>query len=69
MNLLSLILIIIITLLGYPIGLLIAKLTEEELKAGKKWFKLIILASIVVILISLVFLRGTTILTPLSFKK
>ena len=29
--------------LGIPIGNFLAKVTKEELKSGKKWFKLIIL--------------------------
>lgn len=32
--------------LGYPIGILLARATKEELKAGRKWFRLIILISL-----------------------
>ena len=33
--------------LGIPIGNYLAKATKEELKSGQKWFKLIIIASLV----------------------
>lgn len=39
---------IILLLLAIPVGLLIANLTREELKDGKKYFKAIIVASIIV---------------------
>ena len=62
MNPLTLILIIVIALLGYPIGLLIAKLTHEELKAGKKYFKLLVLISAVAVIASILFTAGQTLL-------
>ena len=34
--------------LGIPIGNFLAKITKEELKSGKKWFKLIILICFIV---------------------
>jgi hypothetical protein len=37
---------IIILLLAIPTGLLIAHLTKDELKTGKKYFKIIIIASL-----------------------
>jgi len=33
--------------LGIPLGNLLARWTKEELKAGNKWFKLIITASLI----------------------
>jgi len=33
--------------LGIPIGNFLAKKTKEELKSGQKWFKLIILSSLI----------------------
>ena len=33
--------------LGFPIGNLLSKYTKEELKAGKNWFKLIIILSLI----------------------
>jgi hypothetical protein len=33
--------------LGIPLGNLLAKATKDEIKAGKKWFKLIILFSLI----------------------
>ena len=35
-----------VLVLGYPIGILLAKYTKEELKQGRKWFKLIVFASL-----------------------
>jgi hypothetical protein len=37
-----------ILLLGIPIGMLLAKLTKEELQDGKKYFKLIISISLLI---------------------
>ena len=33
--------------LGIPIGNLLAKITKEELKSGKVWFKLIVLIGLI----------------------
>jgi hypothetical protein len=55
MNALQIILVILITLAGYPIGLLLANYTKEELKSGRKWFKLLMLFSIVMVIISFIF--------------
>jgi hypothetical protein len=38
---------IAILVLGIPIGNMLAKAAKDELKTGKKWFKLIILLSLV----------------------
>lgn len=62
MNALQTILIIIIALAGYPVGLLIAWLAEDELKQGKKWFKIIILISAVALTVSFIFAQGETLL-------
>jgi len=37
---------IAVLVLGYPIGYLLAKYTKDELKAGRKWFGIIILISL-----------------------
>ncbi|MGB9708112.1 MAG: hypothetical protein ACPLXC_02175 [Candidatus Pacearchaeota archaeon] len=62
MNAWQVIVSIVIALLGYPVGLLIAKLTEEELEQGRKWFMLIILLSIIGIILSFVFTNNETLL-------
>lgn len=41
-------------LLGIPIGSYLAQKTKEELKDGQKWFKLIIVISIVCSIFSLI---------------
>lgn len=45
---------IAVLLVGVPIGSYLAKLTKEELKQGKKWFKLIIIFSLFGSIISLI---------------
>lgn len=41
--------------LGFPIGMLLRKLTKDELKQGQPWFKLIIILSFIGAIISLIF--------------
>jgi uncharacterized membrane protein YoaK (UPF0700 family) len=43
---------IILLVLGIPIGNFLARITKEELKSGKKWFKLLIFISLVSSIIS-----------------
>lgn len=43
---------IIILGLGIPIGNILAKQTKEELKSGQKWFKLIIIITLLGALVS-----------------
>lgn len=38
---------IIILGLGFPIGMLLAKMTKEELRKGKKWFRVIIAVGLI----------------------
>jgi len=38
---------IIFLVLGIPIGNLLSRWTKEELKSGQKWFKIIIIASLI----------------------
>ena len=45
---------VIFLILGVPIGSYLAKITKEELKAGQKWFKLIIIISIICSIVSLI---------------
>ncbi|MEM4215283.1 MAG: hypothetical protein QW484_02900 [Candidatus Pacearchaeota archaeon] len=66
MNILTIILVIIIALLGYPTGLLIAKFTEEELHTGRKWFKLIIVVCILAIIVSIFIAKAETLLFLIS---
>lgn len=46
---------VIVLLLGIPIGNLLAKYTKEELKQGKRWFRRIIMLSLLGALVSLGF--------------
>jgi len=45
---------VIVLLLGIPIGNYLAKVTKEELKQGKRWFKVIVILSLAGALISLI---------------
>jgi len=45
---------IIMLILGIPIGNFLAKITKEELKTGKKWFKIIIGVCLISSIISLI---------------
>ncbi len=38
---------VLVLLLGFPIGSYLAKQTKEELNSGQKWFKLIIIISLI----------------------
>lgn len=45
---------VLILLLGIPIGNWLAKITKEELNESQKWFKLIIIISLIVGFIGLI---------------
>ena len=45
---------IVILILGIPIGNYLAKITQEELKSGRKWFRLIVWVGLVGGIIGLV---------------
>lgn len=55
MEIFKLIIGILVLILGFPIGSYLAKQTKEELSLGKKWFKLIIIVSLIGAVISLIF--------------
>ena len=62
MDTLQIILLIVIAFSGYPIGRFIASKTQEELQAGAKWFKLIMLACLIGIIISFFLETGSNLL-------
>ena len=62
MNIVIIIASIVIALLGYPIGIWIAKLTKEELRQGRRWFKLITIVCFLGIILSLFFAVNETLL-------
>lgn len=37
----------LVLILGFPLGIFLAKQTKEELKSGQKWFKLIVFGSLI----------------------
>jgi len=39
---------IVFLLLSVPVGILISKLARDELKQGEKWFKLLIISSVLI---------------------
>jgi hypothetical protein len=52
--------------LGFPIGNILAKITKEELKSGRSWFKVIIVLSLIGALVFLI-LRDDALLFTLLF--
>lgn len=59
-------LLILIALSGIPAGILVAGMTREELRPGKRWFKLIAAASLVCIIGSFFFTSGDTLAVALT---
>jgi predicted MFS family arabinose efflux permease len=57
---------ILLLVLGIPIGNILAKMTKEELKPGRIWFKPFILISLIFAVIFLV-LRNDTLLFVMLF--
>jgi len=55
MELLQQILIAAATMLGIPVGFIIATMTKEELEPGRKWFSLISFFSMIAMIITIVF--------------
>ena len=53
-EILNLLIGIVFLLLGIPIGSYLAKITKEELKPGQRWFKPIIVISLIGAVISLI---------------
>ena len=45
---------IIVLVLGFPIGSLLARYTKEELAAGRRWFNLLVILSLIGAIIGLV---------------
>jgi hypothetical protein len=66
MNTLQVILTIIVSLLGYPAGLVLAHFTREELKSGRIFFKTILAACVLGIILSLFFFQGTNLLISIE---
>ena len=52
-----------VLLLGIPIGNFLAKITKEELKVGRGWFKLLMFIGIVGGVISLIFQNDSLMFT------
>ena len=45
---------ILVIMLGVPVGNYLAKFTKEELKSGQKWFRIIIILSLIGAIIGLI---------------
>ena len=54
---------IIILILGFPLGVFLARQTKEEIKKGQMWFKLIILACFIGAILSLIFSNDALLFT------
>ncbi len=46
-EIISLLIGVVVLILGVPIGLYLAKITKEELKDGRRWFKLIVFLGLI----------------------
>jgi hypothetical protein len=57
----------LIVIAGFPIGKVLAKKTKDELKDGQKWFKLIVILSLVAGIIGLVIRRDVLFFTTFFF--
>jgi hypothetical protein len=57
---------IVVLALGIPIGDFLAKITKEELKKGRQWFKLIVYVALFIGLIGL-FLQNDSIMFSFFF--
>jgi hypothetical protein len=62
MNALQIILIFIVSLSGYPLGLLLAEFTQDELKSGRLFFKIILSVSILALIAGFFFLKDTNLI-------
>lgn len=62
MNALQIILLAIVSLSGYPLGLLLAYFTEDELKSGRLFFKIILSVSIFLFIAGFFFLKDTNLI-------
>ena len=68
---------ILVLILAFPLGSLLAKATKEELSSGRMWFKLIILVSLISAIVSLILRNDVLffsflfilIVTSMSLKK
>lgn len=66
LNTLQIILLTVIALSGIPAGFFIAKATKEELKPGRKWFKIILGLSLAVAITSPFTLDGSDLALALT---
>jgi len=60
------IMLVLIALSGIPFGILIAGMTREELRPGRKWFKLIAAASLVCMIGSFLATSGDSLAIALT---
>ena len=66
MEITQIILLTLVSLLGIPAGFLLKHFTKEEMKPGKRWFKIISLLSAVVFFGSMIFAKGDSLALMLA---
>jgi len=66
MSILQLLLLFVIVFSGWPLGSFIASKTKEELKAGRKWFKIAMVLCFALILVSILALNGNEMILAVS---
>ena len=59
-------LLIVVALLGIPAGFLLKYFTKEEMKAGRKWFRIISLSSAIAFFAGLIFAEGDSLALMLT---
>jgi len=57
---------IFVLILGFPLGSYLAKQTKDESRSGQRWFKLIIMMSLIGVLVGLI-LRNDVLLFSFAF--
>ena len=60
LNFIQITLLVLVGLAGIPAGVFVAQHTWEELKPGRKWFKIIAITSVAIAAVSLFMAEGDT---------
>ena len=66
METIQILLLTLVALLGIPAGFLLKYFTKEEMKPGRKWFKMISSLSAVAFFASMIFARGDSLALMLT---
>jgi hypothetical protein len=67
MGILKWVLYLAILLTSIPVGILLSKLCNDELKQGKEYFRLFISFSLILLILTLIFYRNLTIILTIIY--